>query len=51
MEIQTPEKPRNSPWNEVMGLILISTGFVLVLALVTYHSDDPSWTSTGGYRR
>jgi S-DNA-T family DNA segregation ATPase FtsK/SpoIIIE len=51
MEIQTPEKPRNSPWNEVMGLILISTGFVLVLALVTYHADDPSWTSTGGYRR
>lgn len=52
MEVQTPEKPpRNSPWNEVMGLILISTGFVFVLALVSYHADDPSWTSTGAYRR
>ncbi len=51
MEIQTPEKPRNSPWNEVMGLILISSGFVFVLALISYHADDPSWTSTGGYRR
>lgn len=34
-----------------MGLILISTGFVFVLALVSYHADDPSWTSTGAYRR
>ncbi|MDX2041314.1 MAG: DNA translocase FtsK [Acidobacteriota bacterium] len=52
MEVQTPEKPpRNSPWNEVMGLILISTGFVFVLALISYHADDPSWTSTGAYRR
>ena len=34
-----------------MGLILISTGFVFVLALISYHADDPSWTSTGAYRR
>ena len=34
-----------------MGLILISSGFVFVLALISYHADDPSWTSTGGYRR
>ena len=34
-----------------MGLILISSGFVFVLALISYHADDPSWTSTGAYRR
>ncbi|MFN0111405.1 MAG: DNA translocase FtsK [Blastocatellia bacterium] len=51
MEIQTPEKTKSSPWNEVMGLILISSGFVFVLALISYHADDPSWTSTGAYRR
>ncbi len=42
---------KNSPWNEVMGLILIFGGFVLSLALLSYHADDPSWTSTGAYFR
>lgn len=34
-----------------MGLILIFSGFVLSLALLTYNADDPSWTSTGGHVR
>ncbi|MGE0887014.1 MAG: DNA translocase FtsK [Blastocatellales bacterium] len=52
MAVETPPKPnRNSPWNEVMGLILIFSGFVLVLALLSYNADDPSWTSTGAHAR
>lgn len=54
MNIETPPNPparKNSPWNEVVGLLLIFTGFVMSLALLTYHSDDPSWASTGGYIR
>jgi S-DNA-T family DNA segregation ATPase FtsK/SpoIIIE len=53
MNVQTPPNPvrKNSPWNEVIGLLLIFTGFVMLLALVSYHSDDPSWTSTGAYMR
>lgn len=34
-----------------MGLILIFSGFVLVLALLSYNADDPSWTSTGAHTR
>ena len=53
MNIETPPNPvrKNSPWNEVIGLLLIFTGFVMSLALLSYHSDDPSWASTGGYVR
>ncbi len=53
MNIETPPNPvrKNSPWNEVVGLLLIFTGFVMSLALLSYHSDDPSWASTGGYMR
>lgn len=54
MSIETPPPAparKKSPWNEVIGLILIFGGLVLALALLSYHADDPSWTSTGAYTR
>ncbi|MEO6725996.1 MAG: DNA translocase FtsK 4TM domain-containing protein [Blastocatellia bacterium] len=50
MNIETPPPNpvrKNSPWNEVIGLLLIFTGFVMSLALLSYHSEDRSWASTG----
>src|SRR5215475_13853252 len=41
----------NGPWNEIIGLILIGIGIVLLLALVSYDSSDPSWNSVGGNTR
>ena len=29
--------------NEVTGFLLLSTGLVLLLSLVSYHAQDPSW--------
>jgi S-DNA-T family DNA segregation ATPase FtsK/SpoIIIE len=29
--------------NEVMGLLLLATGLVLLLSLISYHTQDPSW--------
>ncbi|MFN0086284.1 MAG: DNA translocase FtsK [Blastocatellia bacterium] len=37
----------DSPWNEIVGLILMGMGLVLLLALLSYSSGDPSWNSTG----
>src|SRR5262245_43713916 len=39
------------PWNEIIGLILIGIGIVILLALVSYDSSDPSWNSVGGNAR
>ncbi len=39
------------PWNEIIGLILIGIGIVLLLALISYNSSDPSWNSVGGNTR
>lgn len=36
------------PWNEIIGLILMGIGFVILLALISYNSSDPSWNSAGG---
>jgi DNA segregation ATPase FtsK/SpoIIIE, S-DNA-T family len=33
------------PWNEIIGLILIGIGIVILLALISYDSGDPSWNS------
>src|SRR5262249_11931968 len=35
----------NGPWNEIIGLILIGIGIVILLALISYDSADPSWNS------
>jgi S-DNA-T family DNA segregation ATPase FtsK/SpoIIIE len=39
------------PWNEIIGLILMGIGFVILLALISYNSSDPSWNSAGGNAR
>src|SRR5262245_34611196 len=36
------------PWNEILGLVLMGVGFVILLALLSYNSSDPSWNSVGG---
>ncbi|MDX2031885.1 MAG: DNA translocase FtsK [Blastocatellia bacterium] len=41
------QKSGDSPWNEIVGLILMGVGLVLLLALLSYSSSDPSWNSTG----
>ncbi len=36
--------------NEVAGFLLLSLGLVLLLSLVSYHAQDPSWnTATAGH--
>jgi S-DNA-T family DNA segregation ATPase FtsK/SpoIIIE len=37
----------DSPWNEIIGLILMGVGLVITIALFSYSSDDSSWNSTG----
>src|SRR5262249_51648242 len=39
------------PWNEIIGLILIGIGIVILLALISYDSSDPSWDVAGGNTR
>ncbi|MBO0725926.1 MAG: DNA translocase FtsK 4TM domain-containing protein, partial [Blastocatellia bacterium] len=41
----------NGPWNEIIGLILIGIGIVILLALLSYDSSDPSWNSVSGNTR
>jgi DNA segregation ATPase FtsK/SpoIIIE, S-DNA-T family len=51
----TPEKPRSAwndgPWNEIAGIILIGIGLVVLIALLSYSSNDPSWNTTGKNER
>jgi S-DNA-T family DNA segregation ATPase FtsK/SpoIIIE len=53
---QPDPPPRRSawddgPWNEIAGILLIGVGLVIMLSLVSYSSDDPSWNSTGAYTK
>ena len=36
--------------NEVTGFLLMSTGLVVLLSLVSYHAQDPSWNTASGVR-
>ena len=36
--------------NEVAGFLILSTGLVLLLSLVSYHAQDPSWDTASGAR-
>jgi DNA segregation ATPase FtsK/SpoIIIE, S-DNA-T family len=51
----TPEKRRSAwndgPWNEIAGIILIGIGLVILIALLSYSSNDPSFNTTGKNER
>jgi S-DNA-T family DNA segregation ATPase FtsK/SpoIIIE len=36
--------------NEITGFLLLSAGLVLLLSLVSYHAQDPSWDTAGDSR-
>jgi S-DNA-T family DNA segregation ATPase FtsK/SpoIIIE len=36
--------------NEITGFLLLSAGLVLLLSLVSYHAQDPSWDTAGNSR-
>ncbi len=36
--------------NEAAGFLILSTGLVLLLSLVSYHVQDPSWDTASGAR-
>ena len=36
--------------NEVTGFLLLSLGLVILLSLVSYHTQDPSWDTASGAR-
>ncbi|MGA2269118.1 MAG: DNA translocase FtsK 4TM domain-containing protein [Bryobacteraceae bacterium] len=36
--------------NEVTGFLLLSLGLVILLSLVSYHTQDPSWDTAAGSR-
>ncbi len=40
----TPQKRLN----EVTGLLLLAAGLVLLLSLISYHTQDPSWDTASG---
>ncbi len=37
--------------NEVMGFVYLATGMLLLLSLVSYHAQDPSWDTAAGHVR
>jgi S-DNA-T family DNA segregation ATPase FtsK/SpoIIIE len=37
--------------NEAGGLVYLFTGFFLILCLISYHPQDPSWNSVTGAKR
>ena len=37
--------------NEVAGLLLLSLGLLMLLSLVSYHAQDPSWDTAAGETR
>ena len=34
--------------NEAGGLVFLFTGFFIILCLISYHAQDPSWNSVTG---
>jgi S-DNA-T family DNA segregation ATPase FtsK/SpoIIIE len=48
MKLLSPTEHRRL--NEVIGFLLLSAGLVILLSLVSYHSQDPSWNTAAGSR-
>jgi S-DNA-T family DNA segregation ATPase FtsK/SpoIIIE len=48
MKLLSPTQHKR--WNEVTGFLLLSSGLVILLSLVSYHAQDPSWNTAAGSR-
>src|ERR1039458_7804835 len=48
MKLLSPTQHKR--WNEVAGFLLLSSGLVILLSLVSYHAQDPSWNTAAGSR-
>ena len=48
MKLLSPTEHRRL--NEVTGFLLLSMGLVILLSLVSYHAQDPSWDTAAGSR-
>ena len=48
MKLLSPTEHRRL--NEVTGFLLLSMGLVILLSLVSYHTQDPSWNTAAGTR-
>ena len=48
MKLLSPTQHKR--WNEVTGFLLLSSGLVILLSLVSYHAHDPSWNTAAGSR-
>jgi len=48
MKLLSPTQHRRL--NEVTGFVILSTGLVLLLSLVSYHAQDPSWDTAAQSR-
>ncbi|MGA3019450.1 MAG: DNA translocase FtsK [Bryobacteraceae bacterium] len=48
MKLLSPTQHKR--WNELTGFLLLSTGLVILLSLVSYHAQDPSWNTAAGSR-
>ena len=46
MKLLSPTQHRRL--NEVTGFLLLSMGLVILLSLVSYHAQDPSWDTAAG---
>ena len=46
MRVLTPTSSKRL--NEVTGFVFLGAGILLLLSLVSYHSQDPSWDTVGG---
>ena len=49
MRVLTPTSSKRL--NEVMGFVFLATGILLLISLVSYHAQDPSWDTAAGHVR
>ena len=48
MKLLSPTQHKR--WNEAAGFLLLSLGLVILLSLVSYHTEDPSWDTASASR-